>query len=954
MSRVVPRYLVAGMVAMASTAGLVLPFSPALAAGTGSVSLTALDVPYTQTFDTLATTGTTNTTLPTGWYLAESGTSSRNNDAYGASTGSDNAGDVYSFGAGGISERAFGTLRSGTLIPTTGVSFTNNSGSTVSTLAISYVGEQWRLGTSGRGPDRLDFQYSLDATSLTTGSWTDADGLDCSSPVTDGTVGALDGNTAGNRTAIQATIQNLAVADGATFWIRWTDFDASGADDGLGADEFSLTPSGAGGNLSGTGSADPSSVQPGETTTLSVTVTPATEPDSTGITVTGDLSSIGGSAAQVFADADADLTFTFAATVAGGTAPGTTTLPIDIADAEGREAETTISLTVQPEPVQIWEIQGAAHISPMNGDQVFGVDGIVTAVSPQGFWMTDPEPDGDDATSDGIFVFRGASGTKPAVGDHVDVDGTVSEFRPGGAGGNNLTITQIGSATFSVMTSGNALPVTLVGEGGRTPPTESIDNDSTGSVEDRTIVDPEKNGIDFWESLEGMYLQVNDAVAVGPRNGFGEIAVVADGGADAGPFTSRGGLYVAPGDFNPERLILDDVITPTPFVNTGDAFTTAVTGVLDYGFGNFKLYPTTALVGVSGGIEREVTDAPGAREIAVASFNVENLSVVNAQAKFDELAGQIVHNLRSPDLLAIQEIQDDSGPQNNGVVTAAATWQRLLDTIVAVGGPAYEYRSIDPVNNADGGAPGANIRVGFIFRTDRDLEFVDRPGGTSVNDTAVVESPAGPRLTFSPGRIGTADDAFLETRKSLVGEFRWRGEKLFVVGNHFSSKNGDDPLFGRFQPPVRYTEFYFPGGAVADTDGWRWGQAQVVNDFADDVLALDPDANVIVLGDINDFHFSDTVRILKGTAIDVRERTVESTGEPPVLTTLFDLLPANEQYSYIFDGNSQVLDQILVSGNVLDRDPRYDVVHVNAEFAVQASDHEPSVMRVAFQPRRGG
>jgi predicted extracellular nuclease len=128
----------------------------------------------------------------------------------------------------------------------------------------------------------------------------------------------------------------------------------------------------------------------------------------------------------------------------------------------------------------------------------------------------------------------------------------------------------------------------------------------------------------------------------------------------------------------------------------------------------------------------------------------------------------------------------------------------------------------------------------------------------------------------------------------------------------------------------------------------------VVNDFADDVLALDPDANVIVLGDINDFHFSDTVRILEGTAIDVRERTVESSGEAPVLTTLFDVLPANEQYSYIFDGNSQVLDQILVSGNVLDRDPTYDVVHVNAEFAVQSSDHEPSVMRVAFQPRRGG
>ena len=433
MSRVVPRFLLAVTVALVPTAGLALASSPALAAGTGSVSLAALDVPYIQTFDTLATSGTANTTLPTGWYLAESGTSARNNDAYAASTGSDNAGDVYSFGAAGIPERAFGTLRSGTLVPTTGASFTNSTGSTVSSLAISYVGEQWRLGTSGRGPDRLDFQYSLDATSLTTGSWTDAEGLDFSSPVTDGTVGARDGNAAGNRTAIQATIENLAIADGATFWIRWTDFDASGADDGLGGDEFSLTPSGGSGNLLGIGRRRP----------LERPARRGDHPQCHGDAGyrTGQhrhrrhrgSSSIGGSAAQVFADADADLTFTSVTTVAAGTAPGTKTLPIDIADAQGREAETTINLTVQPEPVQIWEIQGAAHISAMNGDQVFGVDGIVTAVSLQGFWMTDPEPDGDDATSDGIFIFRAqrheAGGRRPRRRRRHR-----RELRPGGAG----------------------------------------------------------------------------------------------------------------------------------------------------------------------------------------------------------------------------------------------------------------------------------------------------------------------------------------------------------------------------------------------------------------------------------------------------------------------------------------------------------------------------------------
>jgi predicted extracellular nuclease len=742
--------------------------------------------------------------------------------------------------------------------------------------------------------------------------------------------------------------------------VEWDGF-SQNTFDGLGSHTVSDEPLPT--EPTGIGAANPASLMVGETALLTVAVTPGANPVSTGLAVQADLGPIGGSAAQAFVDdgmnGDAtagDLVFSYEAPI-GPVESGDKVITATITDAEGRDNTTLITLTVAGDSSQIWEIQGAAHISPLNGEQVFGVDGIVTAVSLQGFWMIDPEPDGDDATSDGIFVFRGSAGTKPPVGSHVSVDGTVSEFRPGGAGGvDNLTITQIGSATWTLLSEGNPLPVTRVGQGGRMPPTEVIDDDTNGSVEDSasgTSFDAATDGIDFWESLEGMYLQVNDALAVGPRNGFGEIAIVADGGADAGPFTERGGLHINDGEFNPERLILDDVISPTPFVNTGDTFTTSVTGVLDYGFGNFKLYPTSALVGVDGGIEAEVTAAAGPRDLAVASFNVENLSVGNPQEKFDTLAGQIVHNLRSPDLLAIQEVQDDSGATNNGVVAAVATWQRLIDTIVAQGGPLYEFRSIDPENNADGGAPGANIRVGFLFRTDRGLGFVDRPGGDSVTETEPVAHPSGPRLTLSPGRIGTEAEAFLETRKSLAGEFRWRGEKLFVVANHFSSKGGDDPLFGRWQPPVRYTEFYFPSATAPDTDGWRWGQAQVVNDFVDDLLALDPEANVIVLGDINDFQFSETVGILEGIARDVRERTVVGTGEAPVLTTLFDLLPADQQYSYVFDGNSQVLDQILVSGNILDRDPVYDVVHVNADFAVQASDHDPSVMRVSFQPRRG-
>ena len=118
--------------------------------------MTALDTAYTQNFDTLAGTGASNA-LPAGWALEESGTSARNDGNYTAGTGSDNAGDVYAFGSAASTDRAFGTLLSGTLTPIVGASFTNNTGATITSLDISYTGEQWRFGAVGRA-DELDFQ----------------------------------------------------------------------------------------------------------------------------------------------------------------------------------------------------------------------------------------------------------------------------------------------------------------------------------------------------------------------------------------------------------------------------------------------------------------------------------------------------------------------------------------------------------------------------------------------------------------------------------------------------------------------------------------------------------------------------------------------------------------------------------------------------------------------------
>jgi predicted extracellular nuclease len=570
--------------------------------------------------------------------------------------------------------------------------------------------------------------------------------------------------------------------------------------------------------------------------------------------------------------------------------------------------------------VEIAEIQDSAHLSPLDGSPVSAVQGIVTAERSNGFWMQDPTPDSDDATSDAIFVFTSSTPTVN-VGDDVSVSGTVDEFRPGGSGSTNLTTTEIVSPTVVISSSGNPLPpATIVGTGGRMPPTAVIEDDATGDVETSGVFDPATDGIDFYESLEAMRLQLNNAVASGPTNDFGEISVLPDDGAWAGLRTSRGGIIIRQSDFNPERIFLDDVLADTPDVNVGDHFTTAIVGVLDYSFGNFKLLSSTPVTRVDGGLAREVTAAPTQGQIAVATLNVENLDPGDPATKFQQLAAIVVTNLRSPDVITLEEVQDNNGPTNDSTTDANLTLDTFVAAIQAAGGPSYSWRQINPVDDQDGGEPGGNIRVAFLFRTDRGITFVDRPGGGSTTPTAVVSGPGGPQLSASPGRIDPTDTAFNTSRKPLVGEFRWSGRPLFVVANHFNSKGGDQPLFGRFQPPTLSSE------------AQRIQQAEIVNDFVDDILALDPSANVVVAGDLNDFPWSPPLQ------------EVVDGGE---LNNLSDTLPESERYSYVFEGNSQQLDHILVSDNLLAATSAFDMVHVNSEFFDQASDHEPSVARFA-------
>ena len=586
--------------------------------------------------------------------------------------------------------------------------------------------------------------------------------------------------------------------------------------------------------------------------------------------------------------------------------------------------------TIVDTQLRIHHIQGAQHFSSLEGQTVSGVEGIVTAVRALSFYIQEPDAtqDDDPETSEGIQVFS-STGHSANVGDLVSVSGLVQEFYTTNGGSSNLSVTELRTtpAQISVISSGNPLPsITVIGIGGNIPPIEIIEDDANGTVDtDPQNFDPEEDGIDFYESMEGMLVQVNNAQVVGATRSFDEIAIVADSGISSSLMTPRGGIVIQETDYNPERLIVDAVfVSNPPQVPVGVTFDAPIVGVIDYDYLNYKLYNTQPLPTTSGTLAPETTSlAPGAGQLTFATFNVENLDPSDG-ARFNVLAQEIVTNMGAPDIIGLEEIQDNNGETNNGVVDASLTYQTLINAIVTAGGPTYEWRDIAPVNNEDGGAPGANIRVGFLFRTDRGVSFVDRPGGTATAPTSVAMGATGVELSFSPGRIDPQNTAFNDSRKPLVGEFLFNGRKLFVIANHLNSKGGDDGLFGRFQPPILYSEVQ------------RVEQATVINAFVQDILAIDSEAMIAVVGDFNDFQFSNPIITLMGDE----------------LTDLLNTLPAEERYTYVYDGNSQALDHLLVSEGLLALVNSTDVVHANAEFPEvnQATDHDPIVALATILP----
>ncbi|WP_426983940.1 lamin tail domain-containing protein [Brevibacillus borstelensis] len=579
----------------------------------------------------------------------------------------------------------------------------------------------------------------------------------------------------------------------------------------------------------------------------------------------------------------------------------------------------------QPDALRIRDIQGKGHRSPYEGANVSRVEGIVTAVvngnsGTVGFYMQDPEPDNDPRTSEGIYVYE--PGANVRAGDRVEVSGAVKEYVSKSREATDLTLTEIDAASVAVKERGLPLPAPVVlGEGDYPYPKTVIDNDSF------SLFDPEEDGIDFWESLEGMLVRVDQPRVVGATKTFAnppsvEFVILSDKANPDKERTPAGGIPIAADNYNPERItIADKLVAGAPEVKVGDAFAGPIVGVIDYSFANFKLYNTEPLPAVvDSGYEREVTTLePAEDRLSIATYNIENFSARDNADKINGIAESIVHNLKQPDIVGVVEMQDNNGPEDNGVTDASQSGQALIDAIVRAGGAAYRYVDIAPENKKDGGQPGGNIRVGFLYNPER-VSLADRPAGDAVTAVQVEAEQGTARLSHNPGRIDPLNPAFHESRKPLAAEFIFDGKPVFVIANHFNSKGGDDALFGVKQPPVLVSEQQ------------RVEIAKVVNGFVKQIYEADPEANVVVLGDFNDFQFSRPLQVLEGDE----------------LTNMITTLPLSEQYTYNYQGNAQVLDHILVSNHLAEK-AKIDIVHINADFTKEdgrVSDHDPVLVQI--------
>jgi len=728
------------------------------------------------------------------------------------------------------------------------------------------------------------------------------------------------------------------------------------------------------GALSATGAANPASVIAGQTTTLTVTVTPATSPVSTNIGVTGDLRLIGGSQTQAFTD-NGNSTFSFTATVTTASS-GSIALPITVSDAEANSASTSITLTVsQPAPnVAIHDIQGvksttAATISPFVGQKV-QTTGVVTSILSNGFFIQSQSPDNNPLTPEGVEVF---TSSKPpatvAIGNIVTVTGTVATFPAATA--SHTPATEIsGSPIITLVSTGNPLPapVTLTTsmltpsgglyqltpyEGMRvTVPSMTSVSGTNGSITDANEPNELATSVGYFY-----------AVISGTPRPFREPGIdIRDVPIPGEP------ANIAQFDDNPERILVDTTIAggTSIEISTG-AVLPNVTGVLDFTFSNDSFYDPSRLIldatydrtQVVPGMTVQPVPPAAANEFTVASFNIERFYNTNSaddlyyvpagvngfngssstpilssgqtfiseavditQAAYtrrlQKVSLAIRNVLNTPDIVTLEECENQSVAND------------IANQISTDAGIPNLYTAYSTDNSTFFSQDGTGISVGFLVKN----STVDKLGFTQFGQNESFTP------TTSSNPITLNDRPWLVLNAGIKRGANAKDYPVTVIVNHMKALTGVN------------------SPTSTSTRQKKELQAEDIAKYIQTLQAAGQ--HVISGGDFNAFEFSDGYTDTLATYTNTNVLPANQVVQPgvaglvnPPLTDLALLLPQNQRWSYSEDGSAQILDHIVVTPELVAAGAHMAYAHLDADFPLTAyndattpartSDHDAAV-----------
>lgn len=547
----------------------------------------------------------------------------------------------------------------------------------------------------------------------------------------------------------------------------------------------------------------------------------------------------------------------------------------------------------------ICDIQGNSIWSPL-ADQVITTQGVITAVARRGFFLQSVERNPDPLISDAIFVY--APGWPANKGALLRVTGQVTDYIKGEYG---KPVTQIKMSEAAVLKQRGPEIIPHLLTAGNVP----VDNAELAV---------------FLNGLEGMLVSIEAGQTfIAPSNPYGDYVLMLDAdGPETGAIrTEQGGMLVD--HQNPLRWYPGFRMTDyakAPRLNVGSTLLSRLVGPLNYRVEAFQIRVDHSIRVKSTEYElinSQLRSQAGFLTIMTMNgFNldshIESASRVKSprqdidddwgDGRFHSLARAVVSQAHNPDVVALQEIQDNDGAEITEVVDADETYASLIRAIQEVGGIQYDWIDIAPQLGADGGQPGGSIRNGYLYNPRR-VELIK-------NSVRV---------------IGVEETAFEGSRKPLMAHFREidSGGELACINVHLASKRHQRSIFAPEKPG------FDPRQPV------RVQQAEIIR--GELILLREQGLNYYVTGDFNDTEDSATLLAMQGK---------ES-------INLVNGLAPEQRYDYNHRGKLQVLMHGIVPAELAENGTEYEIIHGNELLGVQPgelgskpSDHAYVIARI--------